>query len=151
MSADNLPREPALAPDIERLLQERLGCRPGDDRQLLDRVKARVMDTVRAETSPYRTVRSADGWETVSPGIERKLLWALGNERSCLMRFAAGASFDRHVHRADEECVVLEGKVRIGELVLQAGDFHLGREGSEHPLSTTDTGAVIYLRGALDP
>ncbi len=66
------------------------------------------------------------------------------------MRFAPGASVARHMHRADEECVVLEGSVRIGDLLLHAGDFHLGREGSEHPLATTDTGAVFYLRGALD-
>jgi hypothetical protein len=144
-------QEPTLAPDVERVLQERLGAAPADDHDLLQRVKARVMGTVRAESSPYRTVRAGEGWETVAPGIERKLLWVLGDQRSCLMRFAPGAVVDRHFHRADEECVVLEGTVRIGELELHAGDFHLGREGSDHPVSTTDTGAVIYLRGALDP
>jgi len=28
------------------------------------------------------------------------------------------------------------------------GDFHVGRQGSEHTSTTSETGALVYLRGA---
>jgi hypothetical protein len=42
---------------------------------------------------------------------------------------------------------VLEGTLKIGELELHAGDYHIGHEGSRHAEVTSATGAVAYLRG----
>lgn len=48
--------------------------------------------------------------------------------------------------------MVLEGSLRIGDdLVLHAGDFHVGRQGSMHAAASTETGALVYLRGAREP
>jgi anti-sigma factor ChrR (cupin superfamily) len=108
------------------------------------------MEAVRAEPPPYRTVRAGEGeWQTLAPGLERKMLWNSGDAQSCLMRLAPGATVCGHLHFADEECIVLEGSVRIGaDLVLRAGDFHGGRRGSEHAETSSETGALIYLRSA---
>ena len=48
----------------------------------------------------------------------------------------------------DEECVVIEGHLRIGELTLGPGGFHRVRHDVLDADSTTDDGCVIYLRGA---
>jgi hypothetical protein len=143
-----------LDPDLRRLLDQRVGRSTEDDDALIARVKSRVMSAIEAEQRlQYRTVRSAGpGWETVAPGVERKMLWTTASEQSCMLRLAPGASVGSHWHAADEECVVVEGSVRIGaDLVLHAGDFHIGRKGSVHEATTSETGAVVYLRGALEP
>ena len=100
-------------------------------------------------TPPYRTVRAADhGWERMAPGVERKVLWVSGGAQSCMVRMAPGASVTAHSHAMDEECVVLEGTLHIGpDIVLNAGDFHVGRKGSTHELATTQTGALVVLEG----
>ena len=43
--------------------------------------------------------------------------------------------------------MVLEGEVRIGELRVGAGGFHLGRQGVLHDRLHSETGALIFLRG----
>jgi hypothetical protein len=137
----------ALDPELRRALAERLG--PADA-QLIAGVKARVLEAVRSQGPLLRTVPfAAKGWETLAPGVERKVLWTSATAQSCMMRLAPGACVSGHAHPIDEECVVLEGTLRIGQdIVLHAGDFHMGRKGSVHGDATTETGALVYLRGA---
>jgi quercetin dioxygenase-like cupin family protein len=146
--------EAALDAEVRALLDRRLGRSPDEDDALLARVKARVMGSIGAERQvQYRTVRgAAGGWQTIAPGVERKILWTTPAEQSCMMRLAPGAVVAAHWHLADEECVVVQGSVRIGpDLELHAGDFHVGCKGSMHEATTSDSGAVVYLRGALEP
>lgn len=122
-----------------------------DDAALVARVRARVLGAVAAEAkSPYTTVRAGeDGWETVAPGVQRKVLSAQAQGQPSLWRLAPGGRVPGHRHDADEECLVLEGTVRIGrDLVLHAGDYHLAPRGSDHPQVSSDDGALVYLRGA---
>ena len=140
-----------LDPELREELDERLGCTHPGDEALLARVRARVMRSIQAESGTlHRTVRAAEGdWRTVGPGIERKLLWSSGSMDSWMLRLAPGASVPGHLHSTDEECVVLEGSLRIGtDLVLRQGDFHVAASGSMHEEVTTETGALLYLRGA---
>jgi quercetin dioxygenase-like cupin family protein len=143
-----------LAPDVRRLLDQRAGRTPENDDALLARVGTRVMAAIETEQPvQYRTVRASDeGWKTIAPGIECKVLWTMGSEQSRMLRAAPGGRVGPHWHASDEECVVLEGSIRIGaDLVLRAGDFHVGRKGSMHPEIVSDTGALVYLRGAVEP
>jgi quercetin dioxygenase-like cupin family protein len=151
MKDSHVPSPDVIDPDVRRALDEGSGIVLPGDEELLARVKARVLTAIRSEGSAgSTTVRSGEGWERLAPGIDRKLLWQAGSVTSCMMRFAPGAQVPAHVHAEDEECVVLEGTVRIGELVLHPGDFHVGHKGSLHVLATTDTGAVVFLRGVAD-
>ena len=147
--------QPGLDSDVRRALDRRLALPPAQEDALIARVQARVMGVLGSRAQrPYHTVRASDsdGWQTIAPGVERKLLWSTPGEESCMMRLARGASVEAHAHLLDEECLVLEGTLRIGtSLVLKAGDFHVGRRGSAHELSTTDTGALVFLRGAREP
>lgn len=150
----NRSRKTSLDPELRHALEPRLGPAEPDDSALLARVEARVLEAVRDEAAgQHLTVRaSEDEWETLAPGVQRKVLWATASSLSCLLRLAPGAVLPPHLHAMDEECLVLEGTVRIGAgLVLHAGDFHVGRRGSMHDATTTETGALAYLRGAAHP
>jgi anti-sigma factor ChrR (cupin superfamily) len=123
--------------------------RQDNDDAIIARVRARVMDAVARKTgAAHCTVRAAAGeWQTVAPGVERKLLWERGGATSCMVRLAPGTSFPAHGHPIDEECVVLEGSLRIGDdLLLLAGDFHVGLGGVEHETVSTQEGCLCFLR-----
>lgn len=157
MAGQRSSRQPpiGLDPSLARALDQQLGH--GDlavdratDAALIARVKQRVLSAIRAEAAPpHHTVRAGHGdWETVAAGVERKVLWDSGQARSWMVRLAPGAMVAAHAHPMDEECVVVQGSLRIGDLLLEAGDFHVGRQGSQHALTTSEHGALVFLRGA---
>ena len=93
----------------------------------------------------------ADGgqWQPFATGVQIKVLHEAGGVMSYLLRLAPGASIAPHRHPIDEECVVLEGTVRIGDdLVVEAGGFHLARQGLLHAPIHAPQGATLFLRGA---
>ncbi len=120
------------------------------DAELIARVRTKVMDAVRQSTSDlHRTVRAGEGdCRQIAPGIERKVLWERGAASSSMLRAAPGASFPAHNHAIDEECVVLEGSLRIGSVLLRAGDFHVGLSGVKHEAVSTQDGCLCFLRTA---
>lgn len=137
-------------------VDERLGLRddPARDAATLARVRRRVLETLAGAEGPFITVslgeREAEpGWEQVAEGVERKLLSCANGVESSWVRLAPGAVFPGHAHAGDEECVVLQGRLRIGpDLWLQAGDYHLARGGTRHGEVASEGGALLFLRSA---
>jgi anti-sigma factor ChrR (cupin superfamily) len=120
------------------------------DPAMLARVRSRVLKRIAAETTPQHTTVPVEdaNWSPFLPGIDRKVLFASGNTMSYLLRFAPGAVLPAHHHPEDEECIVVDGILRIGnDLELKPGGFHMAHAGAMHESSTSDTGCVIYLRG----
>ena len=115
------------------------------------RVKGRLLRRIAAESTPRHLTVAADdgGWQPFGPGLTMKVLHHEGDTMSYLVRLAAGASLPAHRHPVDEECVVLEGEMCIGDLVVGAGGYHLGRHGVLHDKLTSPGGALIFLRGAV--
>ena len=105
-------------------------------------VRDRVLAATR-EPAQY-TVRAAAAWdESGIPGITAKVL-AVDQARglvTLLLRGAAGARYPSHHHSAPEECYVVSGRIAIGDLVLQAGDFH-------HADSDSDHGEILALEAS---
>lgn len=99
------------------------------------------------------TLRACDGeWITTAPGIAVKLLRSGTKSRSYLMRMQPGASVPPHQHvDVDEECFVLEGEARVGDLQLFAGDYHLAPRGVPHDWLVSNSGALLLLRSDLQP
>lgn len=117
---------------------------------LFDRVKAAIAERD-ADLPGTVTIRADEGaWETLVPGIERKVLWSAGpNGRvTFLIRGQPGASFPAHPHADDEECYVLAGDLTFDTLTLHAGDYHLARRGTPHPKATTAGGCLILMTAA---
>jgi anti-sigma factor ChrR (cupin superfamily) len=139
-----------LDPDIVAALIA--AQRPDNDADAaaLQRVRARLMRQVAADSTSHHVAIAAEAgsWHRFLPGIERKVLQEREGVMSYLLKFAPGAVLPAHRHPHDEECVVLEGTLRIGDLVLGAGGFHSVRRDVLDADSTTEEGCLIYLRGA---
>lgn len=143
------PRDERLDDDIVDWLNQGVTPEP-IDAQRASRVKRRVLKRIADDQlTRHLTVRQVDGaWRAFGPGLEIKVLHEADGVMSYLLRLAPGASLAPHRHPIDEECVVLEGELQIGELRVGAGGFHLGRKDVLHGRITTVDGALIFLRGA---
>src|SRR5207248_3144650 len=102
-------------------------------------------DSVRHHTALHA---DAGQWHPLLPGIQRKVLHEQDGVMSYLLKFAPGAVLPAHRHPVDEECVVVEGILKIGELVLPPGSYHRVRRDVLDADSTSDEGAIVFLRGA---
>ncbi len=97
---------------------------------------------------PHLTLRPHERrWHNLAPGIDMQMLRRASDTSSYLLRMAAGMSVPAHDHDADEECLVLEGDVWLGDTHAFAGDYHLARRGIPHGVIHTDTGCLLFLNG----
>lgn len=101
---------------------------------------------------PSITVKADEGeWFSRGEGVEKKILLRDREQgvESYLLRLAPGASIRGHAHSLTEECVMLEGDVRVGSITLGPGDFHAVLAGTDHPPITSRGGALFYIRAQL--
>ena len=149
-------KTPDPSDDIPRIDADLIAELAADQREdaispaVAARIKHRVLDRIaRAETSHTTLHAAEDSWQPFKQGVDIKVLHEADGIMSYLLRLAPGAVVDAHRHPFDEECVVMEGVVRIGDdLIVQAGGFHLAHKNTLHAPITSEGGATIYLRGA---
>jgi len=94
------------------------------------------------------TLRSSEaGWAPLSEGVSFRVLREETNtgRQSVLIRMQPGAVYQPHPHDTDEECLVIEGDLWLGNLELRAGDFHVAFKGTVHPASRTITGCLLHI------
>jgi anti-sigma factor ChrR (cupin superfamily) len=116
---------------------------------LRERVLARVQRDSERAPRGVKTVRGAEGeWREVLPGMFEKVLYVDldTGTRSYLLRGGPGSRVPSHVHSGAEECLVIEGDVRIGEMSLKPGDYHVAPRGTTHPVLWSESGFVVFLR-----
>lgn len=111
------------------------------------RLMARVADT---DVSHLTIAADQGDWQPFMAGVAIKVLHEQAGVLSYLLRLEPGAVLPPHRHPQDEECVVLEGRLRVGSGVqVGPGGYHRAHRGALHATITTDTGATIFLRGAV--
>lgn len=127
-------RDAPLDPMTQRFMKSRLLNR------VRDAERGAVTNTVRPE---------AGEWEKFSPRIKMKVLRreADGSSMSYLLKLEPGAFLVPHKHHIDEECVVLEGMVTIGEELVGPGTYHLAPRGMIHAPIRSEHGAILFIRG----
>lgn len=148
MTLDRLPPDPdALPGDDVDLDADAATATPARARTIRRRLLERVADT----GEHLLTVDADEGdWQDFTDGVRIKVLHERDGELSYLLRLAPGATIPAHRHPLDEECVVLEGTLRVGtHLEVGPGGWHLAPRGALHATIGTATGALIYLRGAI--
>ena len=112
-------------------------------------IRERLHRRIRASTA-ITTVQPEDGdWQPFSPKVTIKILRRDVHTQSYLLKLEPGAVLLPHVHGQDEECMVLEGEVRIGDLVVRQGAYHLAPKGIAHEPIRSEAGALLFLRGAI--
>lgn len=94
-------------------------------------------------------VRRDEGrWEPVGlPGVWVKQLYS-DPERdtvTMLIRMEPGSEYPSHRHGGPEQCLVLEGDLHVGDLVLNAGDFQCAPFRSTHDVSRTENGCLLLI------
>ncbi|MCR5884640.1 cupin domain-containing protein [Rhizobacter sp. J219] len=114
-------------------------------------IKARLLERVADADDTHLTVDAHQGtWQPFAPGIALKVLREHEGVLSYLLKLDAGATLPAHRHPLDEECVVLEGRLRVGSRTeIGPGGYHVAHQGALHATIGTTTGATIFLRGAI--
>ena len=116
-------------------------------RELRARVLEQVRSAGRSEAGAYLTVRAGEGaWVALTERVTMKVLHSTGPGKSFLLRLEPGAALPAHDHAADEECLVLEGEVWLGDIHVHAGDYHLAPKGTPHGVVISPTGALLFIR-----
>lgn len=125
------------------------GVEPPAD--LRARVLMRVARSVEGQEG--MTVVRADGgeWRECVPGLHAKTLYDDGITRTWLARCDPGAAIADHDHAVDEEVLVLEGSIFVGDIELKAGDHLLTRVGARHGGAVhSPAGCLVLMRTASD-
>jgi anti-sigma factor ChrR (cupin superfamily) len=114
-------------------------------------LRGKLLEKMRLEPryTPASVTRAGEGAWTATgiPGVDYKNLYTDGATRrvTMLLRMAPGAMFPTHHHHDPEQCWVLEGDVRWGDLVFKKGDFVVSGQGSTHPTIVSDSGNILLL------
>lgn len=120
---------------------------------LLEKIEVRIAATG-VEIPGTVTVRAGAGeWIEVSPGLKIKIMNRIeaANRQTFMAWLQPGAEYVDHDHDQDEEIYMIEGDLIIGELVLNAGDFHVARAGRHHPVHRTRAGCLCLISQAISP
>lgn len=108
--------------------------------------------THEAENDDLIVVRQSEGeWRPLLRGVTKKTLFINRSEavETFLLRLEPGASLPAHGHRSTEECLVLEGEIKIGEDRFGVGDFQVALPDVPHLPILSETGATLFIRGEL--
>lgn len=154
--AEALARDPELRAQVEEWEVRLQGLGQGaasvePSAGLWDKIEV-TLDAPDTERPASVTVHASDGeWQQLAEGIEKKVLYfdKIARSESYLLRVAAGAQLPSHKHRSTEECIVLEGSFDIGDIHLEAGDFHVMEADTRHPVIYSEHGGTAYIRGEL--
>lgn len=114
-------------------------------------MRRHLLERVADAEDSHLTVGPDDGeWQAFSEGVAIKVLRERNGVLSYLLRLAPGARLPAHRHPVDEECLVLQGTLRVGSRIeVGAGGYHLARRGALHAGISSLDGATVFLRGAV--
>ncbi len=122
------------------------------------RMRGNLMSKIREQKAldeqNLKIVRGDDNdWIEALPGAKIKVLRgdiSVPNSLlSYLVRLEPGFKMEGHGHPFDEETLMLEGDLNLGDINLVAGDFHFAAMGAKHGAVSTVNGCLAYMRGAL--
>lgn len=106
----------------------------------------------RLPRSDFEIVQAARRrWIANAPGVDVLPLWGSREITSMLVRFAPGAGVPDHHHAVNEDCLMLEGEMFLGDILLRPGDYQLAPAGGGHFGEMSDIGGTFYFHGAVDP
>ena len=91
-------------------------------------------------------------WPTeYAAGFEVLPLHRFGDERVCLIRWAANTPYNEHTHDGGEEIFVIEGCFADEDGDYPAGSWVRYPPGSRHKAFTRSEGALLYLKSGHLP
>lgn len=88
-------------------------------------------------------------WSGNGLGMELRPLAQTGAVASMLIRLAPGGVAPDHAHPIAEDCMMIEGELFLGDILLRAMDYQLAPTEARHCSISSDTGALFFVHGAL--
>jgi len=87
-------------------------------------------------------------WETVAPGIDRRVLFVDSDRDyiTTLVLVQAGTRYPSHRHAGVEEILLLEGDLHVHGIVLHPGDYCRAEPDSVHEVTFSESGCMLLLR-----
>jgi anti-sigma factor ChrR (cupin superfamily) len=137
-----LPQDSTLSPSAASAIKARLMQRIGAP----EAGAAQPAPAAELQGTVVSIMRE-DAWVSLSKKIQVKVLHDDGTTLSWLLRLLPGGRLPQHDH-ADglEECLVLEGQLRINGAAFGTGDYQIAHAGSVHYEVASDTGALVFLK-----
>lgn len=100
------------------------------------------------DATPAGTARERDAvWEDYAPGIRRRVLWQADGAVAYIARAVNGAAVPSHGHHRDEESLMLDGDLFLGDILIRAGDVQLAPAGLVHDTVQAGSDCMVYIRG----
>ena len=91
-------------------------------------------------------------WDQRRPGVHWKVLREVGDRKTVLVRYDAGAVIPRHRHIGDEEIFVIQGSVSDDTGTCKAGDYARRPPGCVHTVRSVDGALVLaIMTGGTEP
>lgn len=116
-------------------------------------MRERILSRIEPQAPAHTITRRARDvqWLRIMPKVEVKVLRYDRKQmnQTVLIRLHPGAVFPGHAHTQEEECLVLEGEVKVGEHPLYEGDMHIAKPGCVHPDISTVNGALLLIRSEI--
>lgn len=117
-------------------------------------IKARLMQRIAAQpqtpaaaTPNVVSILRDDAWVSLSKKIQVKVLHDDGVTLSWLLKLLPGGRLPEHDHSdGAEECMILEGQLRINGEQFVCGDYQIAHPGSIHFEVSSDLGALVFLK-----
>jgi anti-sigma factor ChrR (cupin superfamily) len=146
--------KPDLEPALAALVAQAIA--PADLSQAdRDAMQARILARIQAPPPPLTTtIRATEmRWISAGPGVEVMVLRsnAERNDQTVLIRMQPGSVVVGHRHTQEEECLILEGEVFIGDHHLLSGDMHVAHPGAVHDPIKAPHGALLLIRSERPP
>lgn len=115
------------------------------------RMQARVMERIAAPANTTTVRGAAVEWRQRWPNVwVQQLHVDAAGMQTTLVRMAPGSVIPPHDHGHAEECLVLDGEIRMGDFYVRRGDLHIAHAGSRHAALESPAGALLMIRNVLD-
>lgn len=102
-------------------------------------------------SQPLTLTAPEQRWESLAPGIDTTVLLHERGRISRFVRVQPGASLGGHGHAEEEECMMLSGQAFFGDVLVQAGDFHIAPAGTVHHSLESEWGALMFVSMRDEP
>jgi hypothetical protein len=122
------------------------------DDHSIGQIKSALMSRIRASNSTnteqqHQIILKDAEWRIITPKIHVKVLRNDGVTMSWLLKLLADTKLAAHAHNdCDEECLVMEGAIRLDGKTLTAGDYTVARAGTEHLDIYSEQGCLLFLK-----
>jgi quercetin dioxygenase-like cupin family protein len=114
--------------------------------RLMQRIVAQNVNAP-ADNAQVLSIKRDDAWVSLGKKIQVKILHDNGTTLSWLLKLLPGGRLPHHDHNDGlEECMILEGQLRINGEPFVCGDYQIAYPGSVHFEVASDQGALVFLK-----